>query len=198
MTLEELKAAILQTDPETLADEMVLAGDCKAFGTKHVDRVRTRIAEAYGVAHDDIDIRVVGSAKLGFALFQKKLKSGAVLPRFRQFGPNSDIDLAIISPKIFEILWDEISAYAIHRTYFPWDSARLGDYLVHGWLRPDLFPNARLERCDKWWGVFRTLSADPRFGRKRISGAPFHNFEHLRRYIARGLRECRKTLELQE
>jgi len=141
---------------------------------------------------------VVGSAKLNFGLFEKKTRSGEILPAFRPFRPESDIDIAVASPPLFEAIWNELSAYANAKPWMPWNSGKLGDYLVYGWLRPDHFPKgSRLRRCDDWWDTFHALSADSRLGRRTVRGALYYSLDHLKRYQLRGLNQCRLNLESQ-
>lgn len=198
VTLDEFKHALLHTDLQEFVDSVVLSGVAQQFGHDHVQYVALRVAERYGVPADVIDVRVVGSAKLGFGLMEKKTQAGDVLPRFRPFRPDSDIDLAVVSASLFELLWDELSAHAIRSPRMPWDSGKLGDYMVLGWLRPDFFPrNARLRRCDDWWDLFRAISSDARLGRRAVRGALYYSVDHLRRYQLRGLSDCRDFLEAQ-
>jgi hypothetical protein len=132
---------------------------------------------------------IVGSAKLGFSITEKK-RAGCVYPRYRPFGPASDIDTAVVSPEIFRLIWDDLSIYAHGQPLMPWDSGRLGDYLLYGWLRPDHFPKVRIRRCDDWWDLFRRLSAEPRFDRRPVRGALFYSICDLKRYLRRAVLEC--------
>jgi hypothetical protein len=134
---------------------------------------------------------IVGSAKLGFSLTEKRARDGSLLARYRDFSAASDIDVAVVSPRLFDILWNELGAYAHREACLPWNSGALGDYLVCGWIRPDHFPiRVRLRRCDDWWDLFRALSADSRYGRRKVRGGLFHSVEHMKRYQIRALREC--------
>lgn len=199
MTLDELKAQILTNDLETFVDTVVLSAGTPHFSDYQISRVSARLAAKFSVEIDSISILVVGSAKLGFGLFDKKSKTGEILPAFRSFRPESDIDLAVISSRLYELLWDELSIHANNSFKMPWDSGKLGDYMVHGWLRPDHFPkHVRLRRCDDWWDIFRSLSADSSLGRRPIRGGLYHSYEHLRRYQLRGLSRCRAEMEIQE
>jgi hypothetical protein len=196
VTVDEFKVLLLASDVETLVDTLVLEGESAHFPRDRVSYVSSALSAKFAVPDASIDIRVVGSAKVGFALMEKRTKAGEVLPRLRPFRPDSDIDLAILSPAVFELIWDELSAHANNASWMPWDSGRLGDYFVHGWLRPDHFPkNVRLRKCDDWWDSFRSLSADSRLGRRAIRGALFHSVQHLRRYQLRSLHECRSAVE---
>ena len=198
MNADEFKAMLLGTDLEEFVDSVLLTQGSPNFKTEHVCHVAAMLSAKFSTGVAVSEIQVVGSAKLGFGLFQKKTREGEVLPAFRPFRPDSDIDLAIVSPRLFELIWDELSAHANGKSIMPWDSGKLGDYLIYGWLRPDFFPkHVRLRRCDDWWEIFRTLSADSRLGRRTIRGALYHSREHLRRYQLRGLNQCRSRLEAQ-
>jgi len=198
MTVHELKAQLRSADLEEFVDKVILTGDSPFFSSDQIRHVSKTLASKYSIEMDSMQIRVVGSAKLGYGLFKKRTKTGDYLAAFRPFRPESDIDLAIISPRLYEVIWDELSIHANNSPWMPWDSGRLGDYMVYGWLRPDHFPKyARLRRCDDWWDVFSALSSDSRLGRRTIRGALYHSLDHLRRYQIRGLNQCRADLEIQ-
>lgn len=198
MTVDDLKTQLRSADLEEFVDSVVLTTESPHFSNDQIRHVSTSLAAKFSIEIDSVQICVVGSAKLGYGLFKKRTKTGVVLPAFRPFRPESDIDLAIISPHLYEIIWDELSTHANNFPWMPWDSGKLGDYMVYGWLRPDHFPkNIRLRRCDDWWDVFRALSSDSRLGRRSIRGALYHSLDHLRRYQLRGLNQCRAELETQ-
>ncbi len=199
MTPDDFKAILLAGDPEELVDSLILQGTPPHFEPSKITAITQRLSHLFSIPVTSIDVRVVGSAKLGFALMEKRLADHTVLPRLRPFSPNSDIDLAVVSASLYEILWDEISTHAnASAVRMPWDSGKLGDYMVHGWIRPDHFPRGvRLRRCDDWRDVFRQFSADRQLGIRRISGGLYHSLQHLRRYQLRGLAACRSALEIQ-
>ena len=147
----------------------------------------------FGIQSDDpLKIQIVGSAKLGFSISEKHLADGSILPRYRAFSPVSDIDTVVICPMIFDAIWNDLSTYAGQSvSRLPWNSGALGDYLVHGWLRPDLFPKVTsLRKCQDWWNVFSELSLNKDFNRHSVRGAIFHSLEHLKRYQLRSITEC--------
>lgn len=198
MTTDELKSQLLESDLEDFFENWILDTVSPHFPQQKIEIVRQKLAHKFGIAIEINHFHVVGSAKLGYGLFEKKTKQGEILPAFRPFGPDSDIDIAITCPDLFDAIWNELSAYANDKPWLPWDSGKLGDYLIYGWLRPDHFPkSARLRKCDDWWDTFRSLSADSRLGRRTIRGALYHSRDHLKRYQVRGLHQCRQTLENQ-
>jgi hypothetical protein len=191
ITIEEFKSRIRANEMDHLLDGVLLAESAAHVTDSNIAHVATSLSAKYGVPPGDIFLRVVGSAKLGFAINEKKLPGGGVLPRYRSFSPNSDIDIIVISPMVFDLVWSDLCSFAHRSKRLPWDSGQLGDYMVCGWLRPDRFPNyARLRRCDDWWDVFRALSADARYGRRKVRGGLFHSLEDARKYQNRALADC--------
>lgn len=196
MTVDELKAQLLSNDIEEFVDTVVLNSGAKHFTNGQIEYVATALSSKFSTEVIAEQIIVVGSAKLGYGLFPKKTQDNEILPAFRTFRPDSDIDIAVVCPGLFELIWHELSSHANNVAWMPWDSGRLGDYLVYGWLRPDHFPkHVRLRRCDDWWDVFRALSADNRLGRRTIRGGLYYSREQLRKYQLRGLNQCKLELE---
>ncbi len=190
ITALEFRQRLVAGDMQTLEDELFAPGALHV-GTAEILYVGTNLAAAYSVADSEVTLHVVGSAKLGFAIAEKRLQGGGFLPRYRPFGPYSDIDIAVISPPIFNQIWHELALHVNEQPWMPTRLGTLGDYLVYGWLRPDKFPR-RLLRCDLWWDTFHRLSAEARFGRP-VRGALFYSDAHMKMYYARAVRDCRRA-----
>lgn len=190
-TVDEFRAALLSWEPEDIVDRWIVSP-----GALHVDEqdrahIAVRLSEAYRRPVERIEIVITGSAKLGFSMTRKAIEGQPSLVRYRSFRPESDIDVAVISPDIFDLLWSELSAHSHSAPRFPWQSRKLGDYLICGWLRPDHFPtNAGLRYCDLWWETFRGLSRDPRYRRHRVRGGLFYSMDELKRYSRRAVIDC--------
>ena len=190
ITVEEFCRRIADRDLDYLLDEVLLADSAAHVKGPDINYLQVAIAAKFGVVAEDVRVYVVGSAKLGFSIIEKN-KNGAILPRYRAFSAESDIDVAVVSPLVFSLIWNELSMHAHRVPRLPWDSGVLGDYLVCGWLRPDHFPvRSRLRRCDDWWDLFRNLSSDARYGRRRVRGGLFHSDEQMKQYLSRALNEC--------
>jgi hypothetical protein len=198
MTVEEFKEKLATSPVDEITSEILLAGQAAHVSDAGRNYIAQRIAETFGFASSEVQVWIVGSAKLGFSITEKKRKDRPVLSRFRPYGGDSDIDVAVVSTPIFDAIWSDLSrhAFAVAKQ-LPWESGRLGSYLVHGWLRPDHFPRgARLRRCDEWWDLFHSLSREPRFERHAVRGGLFHSVDELFQYQTRAVRECRQSLEL--
>jgi hypothetical protein len=191
MGVEEFKRWLAADRLDELADQVLLADGAAHVTATQFDIISGKIAIAYGILAADIRVVITGSAKLGFSLIEKTDEYGILLPRFRSFGPDSDIDVAVLSPKIFDAVWFELSSYAANQPWFPLQHKKLGPYLVSGWLRPDHFPyGASLLNCRKWFPLFSSLSADVRFGRRKVRAGLFNSFEQPRQYQLRSLRDA--------
>lgn len=191
MTVDEFRESLRVSTAFEIVRDVLLPGPAVHVPDHDVAYIRRQIGASYGVDPAGIEVVITGSAKLGFSLTEKRKKGQSPLPRYRAFSAQSDIDVAVISPIIFDKIWLELSSHYHRSVWFPQDTGRLGDYLVAGWLRPDHFPkHVRLPFCDNWWDTFRKLSSNTRFKRRRLAGGAFQSKEHLSQYLARAVREC--------
>jgi hypothetical protein len=197
MSPDEFKALIPQLSDSEIVSQVILAGSAVHVSESNITYLIRRIAESFGVNKEEVRLHIVGSAKLGFSLSEKRKRDGRTLPRYRPFCDKSDIDVAIVCTSIFSMLWADLSAYAYRKArIMPWDSRKLGHYLVHGWLRPDHFPGVRLPRCDLWKDTFMSFSSDRRFNWRSVRGGLFYSEADMVSYYSRSVRECRLAMEL--
>ncbi len=165
------------------------------ISNEQIEFIRARISESVRIDIKPSEIVIVGSAKLGFGLFNKKRREQNPLPAFRPFGPESDIDVAVCSPSLFDTVWAELSDYALAKPWMPFKMNKTGDYLVYGWLRPDQVPKeARLRTLDSFNDRLMQLSRSPQLKRRKISGAIYRDLTFLKKYQIRGVSQCRKEL----
>jgi len=196
--IDQFKQLLLTQDLEYVAEKTLLSDAAIHFDETSKQYVKSSISGIYSIDTNDLNLWVVGSAKLGFSITEKK-KKGITYPRFRPFTAESDIDIAIVSPKICDLIWRELSLYGYKQYLFPWNSGVLGDYLVYGWFRPDKYPKRqKLRRCDDWWDLFARLSSDSRLGRRQIRGGLYYSYEFLKQYQIHSLADCRLALEVEK
>ena len=194
MTVAEFKNLIATCDAKSAAESIFITDGADRVSDAQVSTIRSKLSTTVGVPVADIEVRIVGSAKLGFSIVEKN-RAGVLLPRYRPFGPDSDIDVAVISSPIFHQIWDAIGNYSYNSSYFPWRSERLGDYLVCGWLRPDHFP-INVRPCADWSVCFDRLSRDWSPGSRKVRGGLFYSRDHLIRYQERSVKECQNNLHV--
>jgi hypothetical protein len=197
LSVDQFREHLLNGRQDFLIDEVLLAAECAHVTEDNRTHIANTLAEAFRVDRTlPVDVWIVGSAKLGFSTSEKR-REGRVFPRYRAFSAYSDIDVAVISKSIFDLIWHELSEHSHRSLWFPWNSKKLGDYLVCGWVRPDHFPNGvRLRHCDTWWDTFSHLSRDRRFGPRKVRGGLFADIGHLRRYLQRAIKECEQAEKL--
>lgn len=197
MDLEELKTKIRESEPIDFVEQYITINECENFTEDQISLVISDVSRNTGITIERDEIVVVGSAKLGFGLFEKKRRDQAALPAFRPFDAISDIDIAFASPRLFDAVWNELAAYACTKPYMPFRMNDLGHYMVYGWIRPDHIPrDARLRTYDQWNDTVRGLAVKPAFNRRKISGALYRDMGFVKKYQARGIASCKQRLEL--
>lgn len=155
---------------------------------------RKRIAEKFSVNFHEVFI--TGSAKLGFSPFKKKL-----------FDYDSDIDVAIVSPTLYEKIMSTIHEYQMqlreHRkavSYKELESYhKFLEYGAIGWMRPDLLPTSfRVKELKTdWFDFFGSLShGKSEVGNYKVSAGAFKTYQHLEGYTLSSLRSLKTKLEI--
>lgn len=173
-------------------------------GTPHVFKgrendfyeFRKKIARKFDISFHEIYI--TGSGKLGFSPFKSKV-----------FDYDSDIDVAIISPSLFEnIMWG-ISEYQMRfrkaRTTVREHELEMYheflEYVALGWVRPDKLPISFQMGSVKsdWFNFFNTLSyGRSEVGNYKVSAGVFKSYQHLENYIVSGLIDVQKIAKIRK
>ena len=159
------------TSENEIVDSHVLCPGALHVPDQNIETIRNQLAAKFGLENKDLVVVIVGSAKLGFSLIEKRGKNGDLLPRYRPFGPDSDIDVAVISPKLFKVFWRMFAIDAHRQPNFPIEVTPLATYMTYGWIRPDHFPPGQIDCCFFWWNLFNEYSRNPAFGRRKVRGA---------------------------
>ncbi len=197
MNLEQFKAELnSQNTDEELLDfcrKYVLHGTPFVFNGRDdaFYDFRKKIANNFGVPFHEVYI--TGSAKLGFSLFKNK-----------NFDYDSDIDVALISPRLFENVMKDISRYqmrfrkarAVVRESELLMYHEFLEYVALGWIRPDKLPISFQMHTFKnnWFDFFRGISnGKSGVGNYKVNAGVFQSYEHLEEYIVSGLKDVRKS-----
>lgn len=147
------------------------------------------------------DIRIVGSARLGFSL-----KPGHNLKSFQE---TSDIDVLVVNAALFDRLWLALLAAAYPRApvvnTLPggWLRQRRNE-LYTGWLTPlhirldiRIFGNKAkpvLDLKTRWFNALKQASRHPRRRHEDVTGRLYRSWEHAELYHLHSLGQLRKTL----
>jgi predicted nucleotidyltransferase len=131
------------------------------------------------------NIHMVGSAKLGFSIAPSKL--------WKTFDIESDIDIVIVSSKLFEDLWKSTHQFNIDLTsrneQEERNYRRFIDYFFKGWIRPDLFPFEYPTKTN-WFNFFKSISYE-KYGPQKITGALYHSFNFFEKYHIKNISKLR-------
>lgn len=196
MNLEEFTESLKRLDTnEDLYDycrKYVLHGTPHVFdgNDENFYEFRKRIAKKFNIPFHEIYI--TGSGKLGFSPFKNKL-----------FDFDSDIDVAIISPTLFESIMRDISSYqmrfrsnrkTVRETELNMYHEFL-EYVALGWIRPDKLPTSFQMHVFKkdWFQFFNSISyGKSEVGNYKVNAGVFKSYEHLEDYIVSGLSSIKR------
>lgn len=165
------------------------------FGTPYIFREDERkyyslkkvIADHFGISQTNVIM--VGSAKLGFSIAPHKL--------FRKITDESDIDVVIISEKLFDSFWESLFEFNINitsrtekedQTY-----KKFLEYFFRGWLRPDKFP-FNYHNKQQWFDFFKRISYKD-YDKRKVTGAIYRNEYFFRKYHENNIKEIRIGVE---
>lgn len=196
MNIDDFKALLdLQDTDEKLLDfcrKYVLHGTPFVFHSRDDDfyEFRKRIAAKFSIPFHEVYI--AGSGKLGFSVFKNK-----------QFDYDSDIDIALISPQLFDSFMKSIAQFQmrIRRAREVVREQELVmyheflEYVAMGWIRPDKLPISFQMKTikDDWFEFFRSISdGRSEVGNYKVNGGVFRSYEHFEAYTVDGLASVRK------
>jgi predicted nucleotidyltransferase len=202
MNLDEFSAELeSKNDQDDILDfcrKHVLHGTPYVFYSRDEEfyEFRKRIANKFGIPFHEIFI--TGSAKLGFSPFKKKY-----------FDYDSDIDVAIVSPRLFEQLMSSIAEYQMmirkNRTVVRVSEIEMYhsflEYAALGWIRPDKLPVSFQMRAikDNWFEFFRGISdGKSEVGNYQVNAGVFKSYKHLESYILSGMQDLKRSKDLRK
>ena len=152
---------------------------------------RAAIANQWNVRFHEV--MILGSAKLGYSYYKKT-----------PFTIESDIDVAIVNLELFEQFVKAVSdiqykidnglirlTYDQYRRY-----SKFLEYLVKGWMRPDLLPRNMTGIVNQggWFKYFRSISyGNSQVGNYKISAGLFKSFDYMERYYVESLKASRSN-----
>jgi hypothetical protein len=141
-----------------------------------------------------VEVVLVGSCKTGFSLTDKLQKNR---PRFSKLKPGSDLDLVVVSTRLFEQLWDAVFDYsriALAFSKSP-EGAEFQSMLFRGWIDPrGLPPGRRFELSNRWVQFFDGFGRNRRFGNRRASARVYRDWSRLAAYQQIAVDQCKRTL----
>ena len=180
------KTDLIDLTDDIMVQKYLIHGECALLSSNQYYSLKSEVASYLGVHLSEII--VVGSAKLGFSIAPGK--------RWRAFGDESDIDIAIVSPLLFDQVWRATYEYANRPGIF-WSSKRnFIDYLFRGWIRPDKLPRKGLKwSSSNWFEFFRKLTQTQQYGPYPIKGGIYKDWNFFESYSKSSIAKCRNVPE---
>lgn len=184
MDIEIFKNDLRSNTSELFIRSHVLSGDTHILSAIEYAKLREEVACHFSI--DPFQIYMVGSGKMGFSIKESR--------RFGVFDDNSDIDLAIICPELFQKVWQSAYIYKLSKADWPRQKSFF-DYLVNGWIRPDKFPKADLDPFfDEWWSFFDNLTRSRKYGHYKIRAGLYQSRFFLEQYQKICLEQCKEII----
>lgn len=188
---EFFNALIEQTSDEKLLDfcrRRVIHGTPYVFHGRENEyySFRKSIADHFKVHFHEIYI--VGSAKLGFSPRKES-----------EFDYDSDIDVAIISRRLFDDIMESIRSYQmeLRNSRRAVTEKELGiyheflEYVAMGWIRPDKLPHSFhiKDLKNNWFDFFNSISnGKSEVGNYKVAAGVFKSYHHLEMYQSSDLK----------
>jgi len=156
---------------------------------------RRRIANKYSVSFHEI--YVTGSGKLGFSPYKNK-----------DFDLDSDIDVAIISEDLFDIIMFKIMqfqmSYKSNRRTLTVSELKMYheflEYVAIGWIRPDKLPLS-FQMSDlkgSWFDYFESISfGKSEVGNYKVAAGIFKSYFHYENYLTSSFTKIKNVLTIQ-
>lgn len=186
-------------DPPTWIDHHFLRQDPFAFHSGSLSFHDAACALALSLDVERNGIFCIGSGAIGLSINPQKISDG----HLKHYDADSDLDMAIISSRHFELAWRELLlATQPHLQEVPEEVEK---HL--NWQRKRLFDGAILSNKllgsfsfgTKWQGAIDSFSGRLEDALDRNVKAEFwiyRDYWSLRNYVARGVVACQNTLRL--
>jgi hypothetical protein len=172
----------------SIVREFVTHGSSVVIDDQTYARLREYAGDALQISPNR-DVFLVGSAKLGFSIKPRR--------RYGLFGDDSDVDLAIVSPALYERLWGEARRYSRGGGLWENDSRiHFKNDHANGVIKPYVLPDSDAIPT-------RRMLFDLESDLQRVGGSPYpvtvavwHSIETLEEYQTLAVIKCQEALEL--
>jgi hypothetical protein len=172
--------------PREVVRKHILMGDCYILNHDEYYDLCARISDQFKIIPQHMHL--VGSGKLGFSIAENK--------RYRPFNPESDIDIAIVSPELFDKIWMEVARFNAQEANWK-EKGKFRRYLMDGWIRPDALPiSDSFQTRKEWWPFFQGLTSQIQNGKFRVSAGLYRTEAFLELYQEKSVKSCKADLEL--
>ncbi len=196
--LHSLKETCDEEEVLDFCRKAVLHGTPRIFEGREDEyyEFRKRIAQNFDISFHEIFI--TRSAKLGFSPHKRTT-----------FSYDSDIDVAIVSHKLFDEVMEYIRKYQMNLrnsrlAVSEFEISKYHKFLEYGavgWMRPDHLPHSfRVKDLkDKWFNFFASISYGmSEVGNYKVNAGVFKSYEHLEEYTLSGIVSPKTALSIEK
>lgn len=182
--IDDFKQDLTNLSSLQIVRKYILAAESQILSADQHYRLKEQVCDHFKVEYTDVIM--VGSGKLGFSIKPSR--------RFQSFNDDSDIDIAVVSTKLFEMVWNE--AYLFKKDGADWPRAgSFFRYLSEGWIRPDMLPrNDYFEFTTKWWDFFNSMTSSGQYGPYKIRAGLYHSNFFLQEYQKICVEQCKELI----
>lgn len=171
----------------TVIRKHITTGEPAAIDGAAYFELRRQVADAFKIHPNSIV--AVGSSRTGFSLKQK----GEPKARYRPFGSGSDIDIAVVSPLLFQSYWDGVFGLVRENQSWTLDNGKtFARDLFCGWVTPQDLPSLpRFEHARVWAELFDSITRSRICGIRPIKARLYRDWMRLEAYQERLVAICR-------
>ncbi len=173
---------------ESIVREFITHGSSVVLDGPTYTRLREYAGQVLQVSPNQ-NVYLVGSAKLGFSIKPAR--------RYGFFDDDSDVDVAIVSPSLYERLWDEARRYSRSGGFWEADSRiHYKNDHANAVIKPYVLPDSDAIPT-------RRMLFDLQAELQRVGGSPYpvtiavwHSIEALEEYQVLSVVKCQEALSL--
>jgi hypothetical protein len=181
--LRNFKIDLTRLEISTIVQKHITHGGCFILAEEAYFELKNEIAKHFTIHPSEV--LVVGSGKTGFSIAPHK--------RYTYFNDNSDIDLAIVSPSLFDKIWQAVYEFWGKNGDSGWNRKEFQNFLFQGWIRPDKLPNSRSFEIGKdWWEFFRGLTQQELYGPYKVTAGLYKSWYFLENYQSLSVKMCKE------
>lgn len=182
--IDDFKQDLSKLSSLQILRKHILGAESQILTAEQHFQLKEQVCEHFKVEYNEIIM--VGSGKLGFSIKPAR--------RFQPFNDSSDIDIAVVSPKLFEMVWQEAYLFKKGGSYWP-EASAFFRYLSEGWIRPDKLPrNEYFKFTSNWWNFFNALTKSGKYGPYAIRAGLYHSNFFFEEYQKICIEQCKELV----
>lgn len=189
--LKQFRADLSRPSNEVV-QKHILTGSPVALTSDEYFTLRHEVAVHFRI--QPVEVVLVGSCRTGFSLMDKPKKRR---PRYSRVQNGSDLDLVVVSARLFDQLWDDVFDYSQTDMAYPNspEGKKLRTMVFEGWMDPrGLPPGRRFEPAERWRRFFESPGRERRFGNRRASARLYRDWVRLAAYQQIAVDGCKRAL----